>query len=175
MNLGLAVIVKPGVCDKLENMARAASETETCDMEFVAAGDMIAEMVKVDSLMITRPLIQFVDDWNSKPLCREEMLTGEPPQDADPFLLAATASVVHALCDRDGLELPSWAKSVKVSPESTLSGCSVDTAFGKAVKSSAPPVCEQHGVYFEAELLNSTFRKMGKMEAIRDVWQKQAR
>ena len=169
------MLVKPGVCDKLESMARAASETETCDMEFVAAGDMIAEMLKVDSLMITRPLIQFVDDWNSKPLCREEMLTGEPPQDADPFLLAATASVVHALCDRDGLELPSWAKSVKVSPESTLSGCPVDTAFGKAVKSSAPPVCEQHGVYFEAELLNSTFRKMGKMEAIRDVWQKRAR
>ena len=94
-------------------MARAASETETCDPEFVAAGDMIAEMVKVNSLMITRPLIQFIDDWNSKPLCREEMLAGEPPQDADPFLLAATASVVHALCDRDGLPLPSWAKSVK--------------------------------------------------------------
>ena len=169
------MLVKPGACDKLENMAQAASDTETCDLQFVAAGDMIAEMLEVNSLMITRPLIQFIDDWNSKPRCREEMLAGEPPQDADPFLLAATASVVHALCDRDGLPLPSWAKSVKVSPESTLSGCSLDTAFGKAVKSSAPPVCEQHGVYFEAELLNSTFRKMGKMEAIRDVWQKRAR
>ena len=75
--------------------------------EFVAAGDMIAEMLKVNSLMITRPLIQFVDDWNSKPHCREEMLAGSPPKDADPFLLAATASVVHALCDRDGMPLPS--------------------------------------------------------------------
>ena len=73
------------------------------------------------------------------------------------------------------MALPSWAKSAKVSPGSTLSGCSVLTAFGRAVKSCASSVCEQHGVYFEAELLNSTFRKMGTMEAIRDVWQKQAR
>lgn len=151
------------------------ARTEILSPQFVAAGDMIAEMLKADSLMITRPLIQFVDDWNSKPLCREAMLAGTPPEDADPFLLAATASVVHALCDRDGMALPSWAKSAKVSPGSTLSGCSVLTAFGRAVKSRAPSVCEQHGVYFEAELLNSTFRKMGTMEAIRDVWQKQAR
>lgn len=145
------------------------------DLPFVAACDMIDEMLEADSRMITRPLIQFADDWNRMPHRREEMLAGEPPEGSDPFLLAATASVVHALCDRDGMPLPAWAENARFSPEATLSGLPVTTDFGRAVKESSLPVCEQHGVYFEEEILNRTFRKMGTMEPIRDVWKKQAR
>ena len=138
---------------------RAATE-ESWDVPFTAAGDMIAEMVEADSMMITRPLLLFIDNWNYMPHRRMDMLAGEPPHDADRFLLAALASVVHSLCDRDGLPLPDWAAEVSLVPEATLSGGSVATPFGKHVKAVAPSPCEKHGVYFEEDLLNRTSLKM---------------
>ena len=137
-----------------------ATNEESWDVPFTAAGDMIAEMVEADSMMITRPLLQFIDNWNYMPHRRLDLLAGEPPLDADSFLLAALASVVHSLCARDGLPLPNWVDEVSLLPEATLSGGSVATPFGKHVKGAAPSPCKKHGVYFEEDLLNRTSLKI---------------
>ena len=56
--------------------------------------------------MKTKPPVQFIMDWNHFSQDREEMLTGELPPDCPTDHAAAIASVVHALCDRDGYALP---------------------------------------------------------------------
>lgn len=121
------------------------------DYQPLLARDMIDVMESSKSLMATRPLFQFIADWDWLPHRRVEMLEGSPPENSDPFLLAATASVVHALCDRDGIEPPEWTETAYLAEEHTLSGIPADTPFGRFVKSKAPPACAEHGVYFESE------------------------
>ena len=101
-----------------------------------------------------RPLIQFVKDWNYWVADRAEMLDAAPPADTDPFHLASIAAVVHALAARDAVEVPAWVHGCRADPERTMSGVPVTTDFGRLVMAEAPPVCAQHGVYFEADLLD---------------------
>lgn len=79
------------------------------------------------------------------------MLEGSPPKNSDPFLMAATASAVHALCDRDGIESPEWTEGAYLIEERTLSGIPAESPFRRFVKSRAPSACAEHGVYFESE------------------------
>ena len=101
-----------------------------------------------------RPLIQFVMCWNGWPEHRAEMLDGPPPEGGDPFHLAAIASVVHALCARDGAAVPEWVHRHRAGIEATIAGVPVTTGFGRIVAAGAPPTCAQHGVYFDPGLLD---------------------
>ena len=101
-----------------------------------------------------RPLIQFIKDWNYWVADRAEMLDDPPPAGTDPFHLASIAAVVHALTVRDAVELPAWVHGCRADPERTMSGRSITSNFGRLVVAEAPAVCAQHGVYFEADLLN---------------------
>ena len=101
-----------------------------------------------------RSLIQFVMCWNDWPEHRAEMLDGSPPDDGDKFHLATIASVVHALCARDGVKAPEWVHSYRADVEATIAGVPVSTGFGRIVADGAPPTCAQHGVYFDPELLD---------------------
>lgn len=121
------------------------------DYQPLLARDMIDVMESSESYMATRPLFQFIADWDWLPHRRREMLEGSPPDNSNLFLLSATAAVVHALCDRDGMEPPQWTKNAYLPEESTLSGIPADTPFGQIVKRKAPPACAEHGVYFESE------------------------
>ena len=82
------------------------------------------------------------------------MLDGPPRADADPFHLASIAAVVHALTARDGVEVPAWVHQYRTEPERIISGPLIATNFGRLVVAEAPPACAQHGVYFEAALLD---------------------
>lgn len=121
------------------------------DYPFNSAAEMIDVMEIAESRMRTRPLFQFIADWNWMPHRRSEMIADPPPTNSDPFLLASLVSVVHALCDRDGISVPDWVTGVCIEEERTLSGLSVDSRFGQVVKRKAPAVCSEHGVYFEAD------------------------
>ena len=101
-----------------------------------------------------RPLVQFIKDWNYWVADRAEMLDGPPPPGAEPFHLASIAAVVHALAARDGVEVPTWVHQYRTEPERTIDGSAVTTNFGRLVAAAAPPTCAQHGVYFEADLLD---------------------
>ena len=101
-----------------------------------------------------RPLIQFVKDWNYWVESRAEMLDGPPPAGTDPFHAASIAAVVHALVARDGVEVPAWVHQYRAEPARLISGHATTTNFGRLVVAEAPQVCAQHGVYFEADLLD---------------------
>ena len=101
-----------------------------------------------------RPVIQFIKDWNASPAQRQEMLCGgAAPEGGLPRDLALVAAVVHGLCIRDGFEVPEWVGSHRLSAPITMSGRPLGTEWGMWVVSQAPPVCSEHGVYFEAETL----------------------
>lgn len=123
------------------------------DYPFFTINETVAEMEKGECLMRTRPLLQFIVDWNWLSHRRDEMLAEPPDDTAELFLRAAAASVVHALCDRDGIELPTWADGLHNGKEVTLLGDPITTPFRERVKNKAPEVCQEHGVYFEAEEL----------------------
>ena len=105
--------------------------------------------------MKTKPLVQFIMDWNHFPQDREEMLTGELPPDCPTEHAAAIASVVHALCDRDGYKLPKSLKGLQADKEITLSLRPVATPFTRKVRSLSPEVCHEHKVFYEADLLDT--------------------
>lgn len=112
-----------------------------------------AEMARPLPRARTRALIQFIKDWNTWAEDRTEMLDG-PPQPGDPFDLACIAAVVHALTDRAALEAPPWVHRHRARPPRLFTGLGVDSDYGRLIVAEAPPVCAQHGVYFEASMLD---------------------
>ena len=68
---------------------------------------------------------------------------------------ATIASVVYALCDRDGYELPQCLKGLRADSEITLSLRPVATPFTRKVRSLSPEVCYEHKVFYEADLLDT--------------------
>ena len=112
-----------------------------------------AEMASPLPRARTRALIQFIKDWNTWPEDRAEMLDG-PPLLGDPFDLACIAAVVHALTDRAGVEAPEWVHRHRAHPSRLFTGLGVDSDYGRLIAAAAPRVCAQHGVYFEASMLD---------------------
>ena len=81
--------------------------------------------------------------------------SGELPPDCPTDHAAAIASVVHALCDRDGYELPQSLKGLRAGSEITISLHPVATPFTRKVRNLSPEVCHEHKVFYEADLLNT--------------------
>ena len=103
-----------------------------------------------------RPVIQYIMDWNGLPARRTEMLAGgEPPTGNTPSDLALIAAVIHGLCARDGVPVPDWVASHRLSPPATMTGRPLDSDWGRWVVSQAPQVCFDHGVFFEADMLSA--------------------
>ncbi len=100
-----------------------------------------------------RPVVQFIKDWNGEPDQRLEMLCNGVAPQGGPHDLAVIAAVVHGLCARDGLDVPDWVGSQRLTEPMTLSGRALDTDWGRWVASQASSVCSVHGVYFEASTL----------------------
>ena len=101
-----------------------------------------------------RVLVQFVKDWNYWVDSRGEMLHGDPDDGADRFDLACIATIVHALTARDAHEVPGWVHRYRAQPRRLITGMAVESDFGRLVAASAPAVCDTHGVYFEADMLD---------------------
>ncbi|MYB03880.1 MAG: hypothetical protein F4Y13_06745 [Acidimicrobiaceae bacterium] len=104
---------------------------------------------------IDRPLVQFVMDWRRYPEQRGAVLAAVPPPDTSELVAAKIASVVHALCDRDGVAVPVWVHLCRAEPETALFGVRLRSGFGEVVRRRSPRVCAAHGVFFGADLLDA--------------------
>ena len=121
----------------------------------MTVGDLPAEM-EVDCRRgpFRVPLAQFIMDWNhsDKPAVlieRAPVYTG-----GNDLILPAIATVVHALCARDGVELPDWVLEHRATDDVMLFGGNVDSNLGKLIRMSSPPACRYHRVWFDSQLLN---------------------
>ena len=104
--------------------------------------------------MKTRPLLQFVADWNNFPDRRDSMLSGSLPEDCDENYAAVIAAVVHGLCSRDDYLMPAGLASRKASEDILISLDTADSEYGKRIRSEAVDVCWQHRVFFTADTLD---------------------
>lgn len=107
-------------------------------------------------------LRQFVKDWaTSDPLRRQLMITDAPRRwrwwhrlGSRRFDVAKISAVVHALCDRDGVELPGWVRHHRASRPVPLSGGRLKaTPWTTHLMAQAPPACAVHNVWFDARSL----------------------
>ena len=115
---------------------------------------LAAEMAEPMFRARTRAIVQFIEDWNTWPADRIEMLDGAPPSDSDPFDVACIAAVVSALTARDGLDAPEWVHHHRAAPPRLITGHSIDSNYGRLIAAEAPPSCAHHGVYFETTMLD---------------------
>ena len=107
-----------------------------------------------DRMVALRVLVK---DWAQNPDDRERMIA-EPPRrhrwhhrfTARRRDLPRIAAVVHALCDRDGVEVPKWVHQHR-SPEpvTITDSISMDGAYGRLLQAEAPQACSYHRVYFD--------------------------
>ena len=65
--------------------------------------------------------------------------------------------MVHALCERDGHPVPSWALQARSPVEVPLvPAAELESPYGQRLRQTAPAVCRHHRVYFSAVTLEST-------------------
>ncbi len=101
-------------------------------------------------------ITQFCRDWRTWPEDREWMLEGEPDPAGDPYDLAKVAAIVRGLCERWDHPTPAWIECVRAPTEILLfldKGRPVNPGYEATRRALAPPACAEHGVYYEAEML----------------------
>lgn len=70
--------------------------------------------------------------------------------------LPRVAAVVHALCERDGVDAPAWVWEHRSRRHIAITDdVSLDTAYGKSLRADAPDVCSYHRVWFSQAMLES--------------------
>ena len=115
---------------------------------------LMAEDDQRDRLVALRVLVK---DWAQNPHAREQMIA-EPPRrhrwhhrfTARRHDLARIAAIVHALCDRDDVEVPAWVhKHRSPKPISITDSISMSGAYGQLLRAEAPQACHRHNVFFD--------------------------
>lgn len=135
------------------------TETVTADSAAVCGvvgfGSLLAAFEEIGGeAMKTRPVLQFVADWNNFPRNRDAMLSGDLPKDCDENYGAVIAAVVHALCDRDGYSVPECLEHRKAETDILISLDRADSEYGQRICEEAVDVCWQHRVFFTPDTLN---------------------
>ena len=104
------------------------------------------------------PLTQFIMDWNQNDHeARMEMVAAAPDTDCDEFYRVATATVAHALCDRDGVPVPQWIPHCVLDEDSiVVPSVSPSGRYGRLIVENAPLICRIHRLYFESAWLAAT-------------------
>lgn len=98
-----------------------------------------------------------VKDWAQNPQVRAEMIAVPPRRRRwhDRFTarrrdLPRLAAVVHALCDRDAIEVPAWVHEHRSpKPISVTDSISLSSAYGQLLRAEAPEACSYHRVFFD--------------------------
>ena len=100
---------------------------------------------------------QFVKDWAAADLLHRRRMISAPPRrrrlrhrfGARRFDLARIAAVVDALCERDGVQAPSWVAASRARRPVSLTKSRLDQSpWNDWVRSVAPPACGRHSVWF---------------------------
>lgn len=99
---------------------------------------------------------QFVKDWAVAGNLRAQMIEVPPRRrrfwhraTGRRFDLARIAAVVHALCDRDKVPVPTWVNRHRARKAVALSDRRMtDSAWDSHLRQVAPPACASHNVWF---------------------------
>jgi len=106
------------------------------------------------------PYTQFCMDWNyyTENGRREKILEEDVRDICSEEVLPAIASVLHGLCERDGLAhlLPSYLLEAKAEEERLLCGRPVATPWSRGVRDGALDLCWEHNVFYEESFLYTT-------------------
>ena len=106
------------------------------------------------------PYTQFCMDWNyyTENDRREKILDEDISDICGDYVLPAVASVLHGLCERDGLSdlLPDYLLQAKAEEERLLCGVAVDDSWSRKVRDGSLHLCWEHNVFYEENILYST-------------------
>ncbi len=108
------------------------------------------------------PLTLLVKEWDYFPDDRAFMIEDEPVgPDADD--LCRIAAVVHALCERDGVQIPDWVwEHRSVVPLAWDRSCVMEGFIWERTVEHAPPACEFHNVWFDYQFISTERRRVTK-------------
>ena len=96
----------------------------------------------------TTALSQFVKNWAQHPDARAAMCAA-PPVGPNSLDLVRVAATVHALCARDGVDIPGWVRHHVWAEDVLLSErLPIDGKLGRAVTATPVAACAYHGVWF---------------------------
>ena len=99
------------------------------------------------------PLAQFISDWNRSG-DRSAMISEAPSYEGDdPELMPTVAAVVHALCERDAMEVPEWVLGYRADRDVVLFAGDPDSDYGRWVRDQSPPAAKFHRIHFQPHLL----------------------
>ena len=123
----------------------------------VVAADLPACMARNDGRGRIVELVQLCKNWAHWPDRREAMIAVPPkrlrwwhrwtPRRYD---LARIAAVVHALCDRDGVDIPDWVWEHRADQPLTFQGREASPSQWQTyLQGIAPPACAYHNVWFD--------------------------
>lgn len=97
----------------------------------------------------TLPLRQFVKDWFSPLADHEEMIAGPLPEGCPDGDAVRIATVVHALCDLEGLGPPEWVYHHRFDEDEMLhEAVSWEGQMGEWEREHAPAACAWHRCWF---------------------------
>ncbi|WP_419944392.1 hypothetical protein [Candidatus Poriferisodalis sp.] len=99
---------------------------------------------------------QFIKDWAAAGDRRVEMIASAPTAHQRwhrftrrRFDLARIAAVVHALCDRDGVAIPTWVMQHRAGRAMCLNDRSMtDSKWDSHMREISPEACATHNVWF---------------------------
>lgn len=95
------------------------------------------------------PLRQFVKDWFSPLANHDEMIADPLPSTCPAGDAVRIATVVHALCDQEGLQAPSWVFGHRWDEDEMLvEEVPWDSELGAWEREDAPPACRWHRCWF---------------------------
>ena len=106
---------------------------------------------------------QFVKDWAASDNSRRATMISEEPQRyrywhrfaERRFDIAKIASVVHGLCDRDGMPVPAWVMRHRSPRPIALTGTRLpQSKWAEWLREAAPSVCAFHDVWFVPTMLD---------------------
>ena len=70
--------------------------------------------------------------------------------------LARIAAVVHAMCDRDGVEVPGWVWKHRCRrPIGIVESLVLDSPYAREVLADAPEACVYHRVWFDQSTIEN--------------------
>ncbi len=108
------------------------------------------------------PLSLLIKQWDSFPQDREIMIK-DAPVGPDPEDLCRIAAVVHALCDRDGVQITDWVWGHKSAVALAWDrSCTMRGFIWEHTLVNAPPACEYHNVWFDYQFIASVRSRVTK-------------